>query len=316
MSNFFKRILHGLAFGMKSANDEILTQKASSNSDTIGIHQVINEEKLSDALLKGEVTQEVEELRHRTYEVAKESKNFTYIGEGEVVKHKKCKIHNNKFSQPNKLICEDVLHELKNIEKYGNERYIVSLKYDDIVRFKLEQYITMIDVDINDDKPFLRLHFTVFPNKYDSKSKAFINELEKIVNFKSPYEIQRNEICSSINNLSFITQKAIGEDDLIKYNFFDLSFSYIEKNSLEYIITYNFSFFTKDNIEDKFFSETMDKKYNNKEKKDLVLNLSNGRNRVCSMCGMPMSVYDGDITEREYGKSLCINCLKEYLLSK
>ena len=75
----FYNILYSLPFGLKGAEDEMLSQKSSLNTDNVGVHQVINENRLSKDLLKGEVTQQVEELRYRDYKVSKESKKYKFI---------------------------------------------------------------------------------------------------------------------------------------------------------------------------------------------------------------------------------------------
>ena len=60
IKRYFYNFLYSLPFGMKAADDEIFTQKISSNSDNIGIHQVIQQNSLAKDLRKGEVTQQVE----------------------------------------------------------------------------------------------------------------------------------------------------------------------------------------------------------------------------------------------------------------
>ena len=46
----FYNFLYSLPFGLKAAEDEMLSQKSSLNSDNVGIHQVIQDNKLIGAV--------------------------------------------------------------------------------------------------------------------------------------------------------------------------------------------------------------------------------------------------------------------------
>ena len=62
---------------------------ATSNKD--GSNGIVMEDKIEqnsllNSLLRGEVTQEVEELRYETYKAEEESNNYKYIGNGVAMK--------------------------------------------------------------------------------------------------------------------------------------------------------------------------------------------------------------------------------------
>ena len=61
---------------MKATEDEVLHQTANSIGGGSSIIKEVDDTRVSKALLKGEITQEVEELRYRTYKVDKEAKTF------------------------------------------------------------------------------------------------------------------------------------------------------------------------------------------------------------------------------------------------
>lgn len=311
MIKFLKKILYSLPFGMKAGNDEIMTSKASSNSDNVGVHQVIENENLGEKLLKNEVTQEVEELRYRTYQVEKESEDWEYIGEGIVVKKNKDANQYIKFTQDNDVICEDVLDGLKQVGKYGNvEKYRVKIHNDDFTRFRLEQFIKSVDVDLGGDDLNVKLHFSKYSDKLAPKTRIFINELKNI--FDGKIDMFKHEF-NNIKNLSFTTYKAVNENNYITYNFYNLTFFQIEENKHEYLMTYYVDYYTRDNIIEKYKSDSMKKKYDNKEKKTLTLDFNKqNRKRYCSRCGREISVYDGDITEHDFGVALCQKCLENY----
>lgn len=76
--NFIKRFFYAIPFGIKGADNVIISQNSSNQTDNIGVVQVLQENRLSKDLLKGEVTQQVEELRYKDYKVYNESKKYKY----------------------------------------------------------------------------------------------------------------------------------------------------------------------------------------------------------------------------------------------
>ena len=88
IKKYLLNLWYGLPFGLKAADTEIMGSN-NNGSDGSSIHQEVSDERVAKHLLKGEVTQEVEELRYRTYKVAGESENYEYLGNGVAVKSDK-----------------------------------------------------------------------------------------------------------------------------------------------------------------------------------------------------------------------------------
>ena len=164
LKKYLLNIWYGLPFGIKAASDEIIGAGNSLDNDTT-ISQEVSDKRVAKHLLKGEITQEVEELRYRNYKVAGEAENYDYLGNGVAVKNDKKNIplerSKYKFSQENKMICNSVLEEISHIDEYGDERYTFEMTYDGLVRFKLEQFTTSVDVLINTKEKVVKttLHF-------------------------------------------------------------------------------------------------------------------------------------------------------------
>ena len=78
ITNNIKLFFYDLLYGMKATEDVVFHQSGSGDGDGTSISKQVEDTRVSKALLKGEVTQEVEELRYRTYLVDKESKCFEY----------------------------------------------------------------------------------------------------------------------------------------------------------------------------------------------------------------------------------------------
>lgn len=308
-------MLYGVPFGLKGGN-ELLTSSNGNTTNGSSIEKETSDERVGRHLLKGEVTQAVEELRYRTYKVGNESENYNYIGNGIAIKKGKT-IKNTptkyKFSQENSLICESVLNELKRVDNYGYERYRLEIVYDTVPRFKMEEFATRIDVNINDKEKIVNttLCFDILPNPYNPKSKLFINELEKAVNGNV-----RNNIINELKNVSFTTYKASNEKDFVNYSFDTPKLQGIIKDKGEYKVSYEWENYVRLplDLEAKYYSKSMAEKYEKKERKNVVIDLGNTeRKRYCSICGKEISVYDGDILESEGKPLICIECSKKLL---
>lgn len=320
IKDFLLKLWYGLPFGLKGADTEIMGSKSQDTNGTL-INQEVSDERVSKHLLKGEVTQEVEELRYRTYKVANESEKYEYLGNGVAIKKVDNEEYGSKkkhrFTQDNENICESVLQSLQQVGNYGIEKYRFEIEYDSLIRFKVEKYATKVDVNINDDDGIIEtvLHFNTEPNPYDGSSKPFITEISKLLNVKSEYELKRNEIASSIKSLSFTTYKANNESDFVTYSFTNGGkFEKFEQNGYEYLMTLSWEEYTRIpmNLEAKYYSKTMAEKYKNKEKKNTPVSLSNvERKRYCSVCGKEMSVYDADIQEASGQEPICKECIQK-----
>ena len=323
IKKFLLNVWYGLPFGLKAADTEIMGNKSADDGGTT-IQQEVSDQRVAKHLLKGEVTQEVEELRYRTYKVAGEAEKYDYLGNGVAVKSDKNDIplekSKYKFSQENKMICNSVLEEIGHINDYGDERYTFEMTYDGLVRFKLEQFTTSVDVLIDTKQKIVKtiLHFEKQPNPYNAKSMPFINELKKLFESnKSEYFLSRNEIASSLQTFSFATYKANGERDFVTYSFVNgAKFDKMEETDTEYMITYDWDSFIRLplNLEKKYYSKSMDEKYKKNERKDVAPEMVNSeRKRYCSVCGKEMSTYDADILEASGQPVICKECMEKVL---
>lgn len=314
-------LYYGLPFGLKAAGDEIMGGGEADQAGT-EINQQVTDKRVAKHLLKGEVTQEVEELRYRTYLVANESEKYKYLGNGVAVKEEKEKPKDKtrfKFSQDNENICESVLSTMNQVGNYGAEKYRFEIDYNSFVRFKVEKFAKKVDVDIDEKigKIETTLHFNTEPDPYDAASMPFINELKKLLGNKSEYFISKHEIASSIYNLSFTTYKAYNEDDLVSYSFIKGGkFKDFRQEGYEYLLTLTWDEYMRLplDLESKYYSKSMAEKYAKKERKDVAPEMVNTeRKRYCSVCGREMSVYDADIQEADGHKPICKDCLNKAL---
>lgn len=334
LKSIFYKILYSIPFGLKGADTEIMGSR-TTNGNAQSLQQEVGDERVGKHLLKGEITQSVKELRHRTYKVDKESKNYEYIGGGNVIKKSTSNVdrHNIRFSQECKLIASDVLEELKRVGTYGKENYTLQISYNNpLVKFKLEQFANKIDVDIKDNCELIQttLHFSSIPDGYEKKSAPFINELKRLLNVAQNMSLvddenmiaevyKHNEIASSMVTLSFTTFKATNDEpDLIVYNFMSPHFSRIEEDNAEIRLTFVWDKYDSNDLTIKFFEPKMDMKYDTHEKKRNYVNILSNQERIahCDVCGKEMNIYDADVTKFTYGKSLCKDCLMKKIIDE
>lgn len=341
----------GLFWGMKATEDSMF----KGNTDAIpgsAIIQEINDKRVSKALLKGEVTQEVEELRYRTYKVDRESKQYEYIAPTLAFKREK---QDSKFVsyenadnleiitiQPNEAIVEDILETLKYVGGHGKRsEYIIKIKRDFYPRYKIEEYTKRLVVKkLDETHAILDFYVSKYPNDKDFKSKGFVREIEKIRDEKIKSDV------IDIKNVSFITTHSFKLDDMLEFEFDNVWFRTIVEYDGHYIIRFK-SRILKNGIDltDQYYSKTMDEKYKNKVKKEVVYDLFGNtptETYVCERCGKKI-IYDADemneqeitqprdidelvenydsvteymdvqISQQTYGIVLCKECLKKYL---
>lgn len=268
-----KSIIYSLPFGMKAAESEITGNDSGSHDGNIVAEQKVSDRSVAKHLLKGEVTQEVEELRYRTYEVERESAKYEYIGGGNAVKKDIVEDEkgNYRFTQENKLICEGV-GEILNF----NDKYTITVEYPTITRFTIDKFATAVDVRVKGHINTTVVHFSQYPNPSRITSKPFVLELEKLYDaFKrgDKVGIEKCYIFTSFHSLSFTTYKASNDQpDLFHFAFITPKLENVIINNGEYLLTYSWGGVFVSDLTEKFYSKTMAEKYKNKEPKQLELN--------------------------------------------
>ena len=363
----------GFFYGLKDTNDTVFTQAGIDNSVGTEIQQQVTENRVSKDLLKGEVTQQVEELRYRTYKVDRESKQFEYFSPTKAIRFDKQDSKFVKYDnsdnlelitiQPNHANTANIYDGTKDVDflnaklvdGQGNvsinlghfdveNKYNIEIERDFMPRFKLETYTTRLVVKKLDDEDNMILDFYVskYPQEKDMKSIYFIKEVEKLM---SGYK--QSDITSMIR-VSFVTSHAYGLNDMIEFRFDHIYYKGILEYDGHYILKFKAHAYVngKDQT-DEFYSKSMDEKYRNNEKKEVVLDAFSGGNEyktfVCAECGKTveydteaidnmqaslgrditdddisddngvMSYMDLQISEQTFGKKLCSDCLKKYL---
>lgn len=365
--NEFKIWVHSLAAATKNVETQTLSQvNVDSVEGGINVVQDVNQgvHELAKALLRGELTEEVKQLRYRNYKVDREAKKYKYFSPTLALKKKEGK--DNKFIsfdktdglevitiQYNYAISEDVLDAIKQIENGGRgkkTKYKFEFKRDFIPRFRMEEFAKKVVVKrLDETHAILDFYFSKYPERFfrrsDDKSfrsKVFIHEIENIRDKGVKSDML------DVEELRFVTNHAYKQDDLMEFVFKNIMFREVAEFDGDYILRFKASI-EHDGIDltAAFYNKEMAEKYENKEKKELVLDVSGGapiETYVCSDCGkvvtfdtqkmeeMPISeardidaeineedswsvteYMDMQIIEQTIGKKLCKSCLKKYI---
>lgn len=330
-----KGAVTSLMYGIKATEEEVFTQKGASTEIGTGIHQNVHSQKLSTMLLAGKETQEVKELRYRVYRVAEEAKNYEYITNGLAARKEEPKLPDVENSeelevllvQTNGELVTSIAEDFKYINTYGKSPdYTLDIERDFMPRYKVEEFCNKIVVKkLDETHVILDMYCTKYMNQENFKSKGFINEIVKI-NEKG----LRSDIVD-FKTLSFVTNNAYGYNDLVLFRYDNLRLRDIVEYKGDYVLKFKAHVvFDAIDLTSDFFCDEMERKYANKEKRDVIPNISdaNYQSYTCSECGKVIDnnlhmnrinentvpgdeseYYDAQITLESYGRVICRECL-------
>lgn len=330
IKSILNRLKMGLALGMKTADEQIMHNDNIADDVNSGIHQQQNDHRVAHHLLKGEVTQEVQELLWRTVKVERESKSHEYYSPYKTVKKqnlydsRKLKIFNEPVYevltvQENKNIGDNVLDTLEKVDMNNvvinengevrhnigrlqkSHKYTIGVKRSNMFtpRYYIEEYTNkLVCLIVNEEKNNYIIDFYVskYPNDREWKSKGFVREVEYI-------KSGRHSDVTDIKSIEFVTSHAFKFYDGITFKFNKLQF----KNVFEYDGDYIIRFSAEVEINGKDFfdenqCESMKKKYDENAPKETVINvnpydLKDMRAFRCSVCGKEVFYNQKNIDE-------------------
>lgn len=345
---FLRNLWIGLVIGLKKTEDEAIHQNGVNIDGDTGINQKVSDHSVAKALLRGELTQEVVDLRYRTYEVSREAGRYTYFSptlatkkRGQDTKFVHIENRDNRevvTIQENKVCVETVADSLHRIDADGKftdikSEYNITMKRGTTPRFRLEDFTRKLVVKRGDDdmSAVLDVYVSKYPDDKNVKSKPFIREIERVLATGVRSDI------FDIDSVCFETYKAYKLDDMIRFEFCDLSISAILEFDGDYIIRFIAGILDGGtDLSKEFYSERMERRYKNKEKKELNITFdpeSNIRVYRCADCGKEVTYdyreldklnasenatggstteyLDYEMTEHEFGRMLCRDCMKK-----
>lgn len=292
MKKIWAKILlffYSFAWGMKGGG-KILngSNKEADDSDIGGIEQQKEAKSVYADLLRGEVTQEVKELRHEMYYAERKSHDYEYSGNGRAVKKNnvfdysgnidksdglKILIVQDNHEDPTSLMDWGIYSMGENVDladiAKGNlatkaeRNFTISIKRDFIPSMRLEEYATKIVVkEINDKKVQIDIYVSQYERQFDRRSRIFINEIDRI------YMGDKRSDVIDFNELGFVSKNAYGSDDLIVYAFNNIQFDNIIKFDGSYVLKFIADKNYKHDIITEFHDDIAAKKNENHEMRE------------------------------------------------
>jgi hypothetical protein len=293
IQKWFNNKVIGITMALSNTEKMFLSQKTSAFSDNSEKKiQDVNTGTLMNDLKNGEVTSEVQSLRWRLYKVlqASEGLRSTVTGVDE---------HGNKIISTEKINNKNGLRKVK-IDQHDtfdlelvvdNSEITISvndsldkdtlnsteyfalnkgIKPLNIIRghiptFEIETYTKKLNVrSINENTKLLEFYVSQYPDEFNRTSRLFISELKKIIN-----DGKRSDMLD-INGCSFITNKSLGSNDFMEYEYKITGFDKIIIFNGHYVIKFFAEVIVGGvDILEKYKIDSLDQKYLNKESKNL-----------------------------------------------
>jgi hypothetical protein len=254
---------------------------------------------LADALKKGEITQEVKDLRWRTYKVLKASDKKRFISKSEddfeiiTIDEKKAlkKVKVDKYDDyPLELVFNNILNTSSLTDVFENTEFRETIKdeettytldgFDYFARIKNEPQLTVVRdfvpkyfIEkytkklfvrvISTEKRLLEFYVSKYGDEYDVNNKNFLNEVKRAINGG----VKKHNFLQ-INEVGFISYNTLGVSDFLMFGYNVLSFDKIIEHDGFYVI--KFIAEIKINGEDmlkEFVEKELEEKYIKKEAK-------------------------------------------------
>lgn len=313
MKKFFKTLFFraylffaALCHGLRAAENEALVATGGGGETEINGEKHIRANSVAGAMLRGEVTQAVKELRYRTYMIDREAKKFEYLSPTLALRREK---QDSKFVEyENKENLELVVIQLNDVyresvnetlenngERLNKPKSAIKVIRPDwfAPRYKIEDYTHRVVVRrVKDDDCIVDFYVDMYPDNTRFKSKGFVREVENL------YNNGRRTDLLDIDELHFTTYKAYNAEDLVQFEYKIGQFIEVVPYNGVYIIRFHAKAVVdgKDLVMTEYYDKTMAEKYEKKEKKDVVYDLFGNtptRTYKCSQCGKEIT-YDAD----------------------
>jgi len=286
----FRNAIVSFAFGLKNTESNMFSQKTeSSESNSLEQQQTAN--TLAEALLKGEITEEVELLRDRMYYVAEESKKFKLSLSNIIVDHTtgevtsgdlktekksmivgKPKVYEDDYklviAMETPMIINNLLDTMNAISGSELEKVESALHftYNCIEKYRLHRYIRRTVVRKKDEDYLIDFYIPKIYVKVENFESAFNTEINRVK------EKKLKHINLEFETIQFISDDAYGVEDLNEFKFEMIEFKEINDFNDFNIITYKVKpIIYQFKVTDKYIKQELRDKYARKEKRDLKL---------------------------------------------
>lgn len=303
ISNWLKKKSAIISIALSNVEKNALSQNNEGLGTDANQTMRINQGKISDSLINGEITEEVMDLRWRTYKIldAADGSSVDFKGyddNGNPIYDIKRK--NLKISDPNidnfdpyeiEMIVdnteivkgvEDALNDTNiTLDRYSNitsENNIQGVNYftqtknekpiavtrNNTPNFFIENFTNVLKIrKINNDQRLLEFYISIYPDEYNRVSRLLISNIKK----KMENPLLGGEMFN-LKTVGFITNKTQGAYDNLLYEYENLTYDKIVEHNGHYVVKFISDIKINGySIVENHRRENLDKKYENKEKK-------------------------------------------------
>jgi len=283
---------HYLIQGMISGDKVIKSGTGDDSVPVGGIEQQQEQQSVYKDLLKGEITQEVKELRHQMYFVERKSHEYEYAGGGHAKKRNNMFGYTGKVETSdgykirlvqenkeiiksldgegvhivgNKVMVNDALQKGYNTSNGINNEYLIHCERNFYPRFRIERYTTKLVVK-NVDKEHAIVDFYVpqYKQQFNNITKLLQAELDRI------YQGDVRSDLVLFNKIWFKAYNCYGADNMMLFEYDEPKFDNIIKFDGSYVLRFYCHILTDANDDEiqEAYNDEMAKKYENKEKRE------------------------------------------------
>jgi hypothetical protein len=279
-----------VSLSLSNVEKSALSQTNDGLGNNVTQSMRLNQGKISDSLINGEITQEVIDLRWRMYKILKASEGVTaeiigYDEDGLPIT--KVKQTNNKKSLINVLVDgfdseqlemvidndeitisieesmgHDNLSSNEYFAKNKTERPIKVIR-SDAPNFEIETFTKHLKIRKGKgNKRLLEFYVSIYPDEYNRTSRLFINNIKKAI--KNPL----SNTMLDIKEVEFVTYKSLGVNDYLHFKYEIEEYDKIIEFNGFYVIKFK-AIIKVDGVGifEKYQQDELDNKYKNKEKK-------------------------------------------------
>lgn len=295
LTNWFRNKFGALSMSISNVEKNLLSQNSESNlasetQETRNIHQG----KLMDSLIRGEITDEVKNLRWRTYKVfqamGKNKKYQTFIDEDtnkEVripiardFSHERnsvkiddydpypleISVKNEGITASRSEALEEATSDVLTLQQHSsvNEHKPVFVNRDAPTKFEIEKYTFKLNVrTINENEKLLEFYIPKLHDENNNRHKFFLRELKRGI------ENPKSAPFLDIKGVGFVTNNTTGAFDNLAYEYEIIKFDKIIEFRGFYVVKYVAKLVLDgyDILQDYIIKE-LDEKYENKERRN------------------------------------------------
>lgn len=291
--DFLKRLyfncrigFHALFFGMKVA-DNLLRANKNVYDTSIGTEHCIGIESIWAQLLRGELTEQVKQLRYSIYKINEEADRYKYIGNGVCVK-KEAKTRNKPvITQEQREDTQNytwALGKIDGIDQQSMKNFVgikakklINLQYKNFPNLQFNDNIRKLKIDKKHNTAVLYMAMDI---GYTPKSKRIARYLEDSI---SAYEqladkrtqmnfLTKNSLCGNIDSITMKTYKCDGEYDDNVYRMdgvypVGMNRNKDDKYTLDIELRFNKLYIDKFFSLEQVYNQEQQNRYDKKEKK-------------------------------------------------